>query len=322
MRRNDSAINHQAQPPLLTARSLWVSVACGIGANLVWGLAFLLPVIVAPTDSVTLAIGRYLCFGAVSLGILIGRRGRMLTGVGAREWRQAGLFSLTGHFGYYLLLVLGILLAGPTIATVIIGVLPVSVALTGSWIRREFAVSRLVLPLALIAVGLAVVYAIELDWGSGSGRSDIQVIAGVGATVLALALWTSYAVMNARFLRDHPSVSSTSWSTLMGVCALGWGLAALPLAAVAGGMRPADPGPVLVSSVVLGVVVSWFGTVLWNRASAILPVSIAGQMVVLQVMAGLAYVFVWEARLPPLIELLGMALLIAGVLVALQRTRT
>ncbi|MEY9950763.1 drug/metabolite transporter (DMT)-like permease [Leifsonia sp. EB34] len=296
---------------------------CGVGANLAWGLAFFLPVVVDGADSVALAIGRYLCFGVVSVSILLARRRRTLVGIGAREWRRAALFSLTGHFGYYLLLVLGIRLAGATIATVIMGVLPVAVALTGGWMRREIAMSRLVLPLMVVAVGLAGTYAVELDWGSGiEGRSASQLFAGVGATVLALALWTSYALMNARFLRENPAVSSANWSTLMGVCALGWALAALPFAASSGGLDVLELGPIIVSSVVLGVIVSWLGTVLWNHASATLPVSIAGQMVVLQVVAGLTYVFVWEARLPPLIELAGLALLIGGVLLALHRART
>jgi drug/metabolite transporter (DMT)-like permease len=51
------------------------------------------------------------------------------------------------------------------------------------------------------------------------------------------------------------------------------------------------------------------------------PISIAGQLVVIQVIAGLIYVFTWDGRMPPLLELAGIGLLVGGVLLAIQRTR-
>ena len=71
----------------------------------------------------------------------------------------------------------------------------------------------------------------------------------------------------------------------------------------------------------LGVLVSWVGTVLWNHASGSVPISIAGQIAVVQTIAGLIYNFILSRQIPPLLELLGIALLIGGVLLAIQRTR-
>jgi drug/metabolite transporter (DMT)-like permease len=39
------------------------------------------------------------------------------------------------------------------------------------------------------------------------------------------------------------------------------------------------------------------------------------------VIAGLIYVFAWDGRMPPPLELAGIALIIGGVLVAIQRSR-
>ncbi|WP_163275512.1 DMT family transporter [Cellulomonas iranensis] len=312
----------------MTTRSAgpWVGVLCGVGANLVWGLAFLVPVVLPGVPSLALALGRYLCFGAVSVVLLAVTWRTALAGVGAHAWRTAAVFSVTGHLGYYALLVQAIRWAGAPIATVIIGLLPVSIALTGNWVRRELPFARLVLPLALIVCGLTLVYVVELDWQSVvQGRSGADWALGIGAAVGALVLWTSYAVRNAQFLREHPHVSSTTWSTMMGVCTFGLSLVATPLVLASGAVRvdAADQvGPLVLASLLLGVVVSWFGTVLWSRSSALTPISLAGQLAVVQVCAGLAYVFAWEGRLPPPLELGGFVLVVAGVVTVIRRART
>ncbi len=308
-----------------TAAGVRAGVACGVGANLVWGLAFLVPVVLPDAPTTALALGRYLAFGAVSVVLLAVTWRRALVGVGPRHWRTAAVFAVTGHLGYYALLVQGIRWAGAPVATVVIGLLPVSVAVTGNWLRREYPFSRLVPPLVLIVAGLALVYAVELDWQSAvAGRSRGEWALGIAASLGALVLWTSYAVRNAQFVRANPQIASTTWSTLMGVGTFVLSLVALPVVAVTGGLRldgPGEVGPVVAASLVLGVVVSWLGTVLWSRSSALTPISVAGQLAVVQVCAGLTYVFVWEGRVPPALELAGFALVVVGVLTVIDRAR-
>ncbi|MFF2808834.1 DMT family transporter [Streptomyces sp. NPDC058000] len=304
--------------------SLLIGVLCGISANLVWGLAFLIPVLLPTSDSVALALGRYLCFGVVSVGIMIFTRGAGMRGLDRKVWLTALAFAFAGHLGYYFFLVQGITHAGSPISTVIIGTLPVTVALTGNWVRKEFPFSRLLLPLGFITVGLVLVNLKEVDWGTAfSGHTGTTWVIGIASTLTALGLWTWYAVANANFLRRHPEISSYNWSTLMGVCALALSLVALPVATVSGGIHIDRAGifPIIIGSLVLGVLVSWVGTVLWNRSSGLVPISIAGQLAVVQMISGLIYVFVWSRHMPPALELVGIALLIGGVLLAIQRTR-
>ncbi|ATE55469.1 EamA family transporter [Actinosynnema pretiosum] len=305
--------------------SILVGVLSGVGANLLWGLAFLMPVLLPDSDSVALALGRYLVYGLVSVGIALATRGAGMRGLDRGVWLTAALFAFAGHLGYYFFLVQGITHTGAPITTVIIGTLPVTVAVTGNLVRREFPFSRLLLPLGFIVVGLVLVNLVEVDWDTALGdRSGLNWAIGIGSALVALALWTSYAVANASFLRRHPEISPTGWSTLMGVCTLGLSLLALPVAALSGGVRVGSGDallPLVAGSAVLGVLVSWVGTVLWNRSSGLVPISIAGQLVVIQVVAGLVYVFAWDGRVPPLPELAGIALIIGGVLLAIQRTR-
>jgi drug/metabolite transporter (DMT)-like permease len=296
-----------------------------LSANLIWGLAFLIPVLLPGSDSVALALGRYLVFGVLSISILIARRGAGVRGLNWRVWGTALVFAFTGHLGYYFFLVQGIKYAGAPIATAIIGTLPVTVALTGNWIRREFPFSHLLVPLGFITVGLILVNVMEGRLDSAlSVHFGLNWVIGISSTLVALVLWTSYAVANAGFLRKHPEISSSTWTTLMGVGALVLSLVALPVAAVSSSVHLGGVDnilPLLLGALALGVLVSWVGTVLWNRASESVPISISGQLAVVQTIAGLIYGFAWSRRMPPALELLGIALLIGGVLLAIQRTR-
>lgn len=130
-------------------------------------------------------------------------------------------------------------------------------------------------------------------------------------------------------MRANPSVSGPAWATTVGVATLVLVVLAVPLVAVL------DPGALgfrqvlapdarlawfVTVSAFLGVVVSWGGTLLWNGASARLPTSLAGQLVVSEILAGLFYVFVADARFPSALELAGILAAVSGVLVGVRRT--
>ena len=74
-------------------------------------------------------------------------------------------------------------------------------------------------------------------------------------------------------------------------------------------------------AVLLGVLVSWGGTWLWNEASSRLTTTLAGLLIVTETIAGYTYAYIVEARFPPPTELVGFALVIIGV-VLVTRLRT
>ena len=67
------------------------------------------------------------------------------------------------------------------------------------------------------------------------------------------------------------------------------------------------------ASLILGVHVSWYATVLWNRVSHCLPVSLAGQLVVFETVASLLYASVTDHTVPSVIGLGSMAVILGGV---------
>ena len=65
----------------------------------------------------------------------------------------------------------------------------------------------------------------------------------------------------------------------------------------------------------IGLLSSWLGTLCWNRASSLLPTSLAGQLIVFETLAAMAYGFMHHTAWPQPWDWAGMALLVAGVVV-------
>lgn len=289
----------------------------GVGAGLVWGLAFLVPEMVA-AGAVELTLARYLAYGIVSAALLGWRWASLRGHLDASAWRAAGLFAVCGNAGYYLLVVLGIRLVGAAVTVTVIGTLPITVALVGNVRSREFPFRVLAVPAVLVAVGLALVNGTEL--AAGAARPGASVEAQLGGLLCAfgaLALWTAYGVGNAAFLRQRPALSAGDWSTVVGVSTGLVSLVLVPLAML-DGFTAGTPGELLAAGLLLGVVVSWGGTLLWNRASIILPTAVLGLLVVVETVSGIGYVSAYTTQLPPPLQLLGIAVVIAGVMLGIR----
>jgi drug/metabolite transporter (DMT)-like permease len=78
---------------------------------------------------------------------------------------------------------------------------------------------------------------------------------------------------------------------------------------------PLGPTPALFLGLMfaIGLFASWLGTLCWNEASQRLPTTLAGQLIVFETLAALAYVFALRARWPEPAVALGVVLLVAGV---------
>ncbi|MDH5540938.1 MAG: EamA/RhaT family transporter, partial [Rhizobacter sp.] len=70
--------------------------------------------------------------------------------------------------------------------------------------------------------------------------------------------------------------------------------------------------------VAIGLFASWLGTLCWNEASQRLPPSLAGQLIVFETLAALAYALMLRGGMPAAQTLAGIVLLVGGVLWALR----
>ncbi|KAA5997585.1 DMT family transporter [Pantoea sp. M_5] len=83
---------------------------------------------------------------------------------------------------------------------------------------------------------------------------------------------------------------------------------------------PFGPHPSLFISLMLaiGLLCSWLGSLCWNAASQRLPTVLMGPLIVFEILFGLLWTFLWHQRWPPLLTVIGIACLMAGVLWAMR----
>lgn len=322
MSSQDSHAPPEAPPTGRLGRST-AGAGAGVAASLVWGTAYLVPVLLGGWSPVIVTLGRYLAYGLLS-AVLFVLGGRALRQLAREHWRIALAFAVAGNAGYYLLLVVGIRAAGAPLTDMVIGVIPVAVTVAGNVLAPAFRWRRLAIPLTLVMLGLALVSVLEISGVHAYSHGPAgEKAAGLIAACAAVVLWTWYALANARFLAGHHDVAAAPWSTIVGVATGAVALAGLPVAAVTGQLTApaaAHPGtPKLIAGIIfLGVVVSWVGTWLWNRASSRLSPAVAGLLVNLETVTGFGYVYAARHQWPPAGQLAGLILVITGVALSLR----
>jgi drug/metabolite transporter (DMT)-like permease len=312
-----------------------IGAAYALAAGLMWGLVFIVPLLLPQYPAALLSVARYLAFGLIALPLAWFDRKR-LAELSRADWLEALKLSAIGNLLYYLCLAAAIQRAGGPLPTMIIGTLPVVIAIASNLrsaasplhARRDgrLAWSRLAPPLLLIAAGIACVTQVELD----RLRQDAPAQAGryaIGAwlAVVAVACWTWYPMHNADWLRSHPGRSPRSWATAQGLATLPMALAGylglwLWSAGHGGITMPFGPTPAAFIGLMfaVGLFASWLGTLCWNEASQRLPPQLAGPLIVFETLSALAYAFMLRGEAPAPATLAGIALLVAGVFWALR----
>ncbi len=303
-----------------------LGILFGVLAGAVWGGVFLVPALLPQFPPVLLSLGRYLLYGAVSLVLVAPWLGRLLRRLTCADLLLLLELALTGNLIYYVLLAGAVQMTGVAAASLIIGTIPVLIAVLGRSDAGAVSLRRMALPLALVSGGMVCVN-LDLLFSSHAAQRPLQDrLIGVLCAFAAVVCWSSYAVRNARFLRGQTRFDSNQWSLLWGVVTgLVGGLVWLVLLFLPGplvhpeGLVDADWTRFWQINLLLALACSWFGNAMWNAASRRLPLTLGGQMLVFETVFAMLYGFLWVRRWPSLLELLALALLIAGVVVSARR---
>lgn len=297
-------------------------------AGAVWGMVFVAPVLLPEYSPPALAFGRYLAFGVVALLLAWADRDR-LRSLQRKDWVHAFKLSLVGNIVYYLFLSNAIQAAGVPLASVLIGTLPVVIAVSANWHQRSLPWRRLLPSLLLMALGIACINAAEwrlLREGAGSGY-----LLGAALALVAVAAWTWYPLHNAAWLQQNPQHATSTWTTAQGVAtlplaALGWVLMGLWHGATGTGewVMGLGPRPAAFAGLMLamGMLASWAGTWAWSRASTLLPTALSGQLIVFETLSALTYGYLQRGQRPEGTALAGIGLLVAGVVVGVRAFHT
>ena len=309
---------------------MWTGTLFALAAGLMWGLVFVAPLLLPQYPAALLSFARYLAFGLIALPLawLDCARLRQLT---RSDWIEALKLAAIGNVIYYLCLAAAIQRAGGPLPTMIIGTLPVVIAITSNLrdARRDGQLPwlRLAPSLLLIAGGIGLVNHVEITALRADANADVSRYAtGALLAIAAVVCWTWYPIRNADWLRAHADRSPSTWATAQGI-------ATLPQAAIGFALfwawnaatgqafeMPFGPTPerFIAMMFAIGLLASWLGTLCWNEASQRLPTTLAGQLIVFETLSALSYAFLLRGRAPEGETLAGVALLVAGVIWALR----
>jgi drug/metabolite transporter (DMT)-like permease len=309
---------------------MWRGVLFALIAGMMWGTVFIAPLLVPDYSAAMLAFGRVLAFGCIALTLAWMDRAE-LARLKRADWLEALKLSAIGSVLYYFCLASAIQRAGAPVPTVIIGVLPVVIAIWANVrnVRRDGRLPwrRLLPSLVLIGAGIGCVNQAEISALASAGTVDrARYGGGIMLAFIANACWAWYALRNADWLRHHAERNPRIWATTQGVATLP--LALVGYLAVIAWQGSADPGfalpfgpqPAQFVAVLLvtGLLASWVGTLCWNEASQRLPTSLAGQLIVFETLSALVYAFLLRGAWPGATTLLGIVLLLAGILWAVR----
>lgn len=323
-------------PPAVHTAKLTVFMACftmasntilrgilfGALAGAAWGMVFLAPELTREFSPWQLSAGRYLAYGIFSALLIAPRLRGVLGHLGAAEWRALVWLSLLGNVVYYVFLASAVQMGGVAMTSLVIGFLPVAVTIIGSRGQGAVSIRKLAPSLVLGLAGIACVAWQSLA-GGRAGVASAQGVAGFLCALGALVSWTAYAVGNSRWLTRLHDVSAHDWSLLTGlVTGLLSLLVAVPAFTVL--LAPHDEAEwsrFLGVSAGVAIVASIFGNACWNKASRLLPLTMIGQMILFETLFALLYGFLWERRLPTVLETVAMVLVTASVLLCVSAHR-
>lgn len=309
---------------------MFTGVAFALTAGLMWGLVFVGPILLPEYPAALQVVGRYLAFGMLAIPLVwMDRTG--LKRLSRSDWVEALKLTLVGNFIYYLCLASAIKRIGAPLPTMVLGTLPVVISICANLLNHQrdgqLPWHRLAPCIALILLGIALVNKVEMSAVFDAEHSDVSIcLEGSVLAVCAVACWTWYPLRNAKWLREHPNRNPRVWATAQGIATLPVavvGFALVWVGSIASDDQlpmPFGPRPLAFTGLMLaiGFFSSWMGTLCWNEASKRLPAALAGQLIVFETLAALAYAFVLRGALPHAKTTAGIVILLVGVVAALR----
>ncbi|MDE1184081.1 DMT family transporter [Paraburkholderia sp.] len=294
-------------------------VAYGVMAGALWGMVFLVPRMLPDFSPMLLSAGRYVMYGLVSLAAALPIARSLLARLTREDFVALVKLAVAGNLLYYVLLSFSVHLVGIAPASLIIGVLPVSITLLGRRDHGAVPLARLAWPLATVIAGIV---CINIDVFTSTSGPEVDVmtkLAGIGCALGALVCWSWFAVENARYLNRQTHYSGNEWSVLWGVVTGGLGallwlvVLVLPSGSIAAPLADTRWHTFWLMNLGIAIGASWLGNGLWNAASKRLPLTLSGQMIVFETLFALLYAFIYDHRMPRPLEMAAIVLLVAGV---------
>jgi drug/metabolite transporter (DMT)-like permease len=303
-------------------RHILPGIVAAVLAAVSWSLSFIVPFVIGNYSLFDFTLLEFAFSGILSLGLLW-RHAAAVRRLELRDWLAGASLGLIGYVGYFLAVMGAAVHAGPVVAPAFVGLVPVVLGVAGNLRQRTVPWRSLALPLGLAGVGLLLVN------GSGLIQSSRELPSkslplGIALAILAVVFWTWFGLLNQSALAKRPQMSAGVWTALI---MAGAGLAMLvffPIGLPLGvfelprlGLHWQSAGPLIMWAAGLAIFANWGGALAWTFASQRLPVALAAQMITMEPASATILGLLVHHRWPSAAELLGMAVLLAGVAIAI-----
>lgn len=287
-----------------------------LGACALWGLVFVIPALLEDFSVFQIAFGRCLVFGLFSFTIFLIQNKRLRKILNLKSCKEALKLSFVGNLLHYMALIVGIQMGNVVLATLILGVSPLSIAWYATYRKNGSLPINAFFPSLFILGGLFLIHFNILN----EVVSYNEYFWSITCSCVALATWTWFIVANDDFLKKT-SFPSQDWVTVLGVATLFWVFIGFLVFFL---LFPDHSAPLnlqrsyLIGSVVLGVGSSWCAQYLWNLGSRSLPLSLAGYLVIFETLFGLLFTYILGMRQTNPIDIIGTVLIITGIFFAIR----
>jgi drug/metabolite transporter (DMT)-like permease len=299
----------------------YFSVFLIILACFFWGLVYTVPLYISGFNSIEIALGRYFCYGLVSFILMILFCHKSPWSIPLKIWWRACYFTLLANFCFYTSLIMGMRLSSPSVITLILGLGPITIAFFGSWLLGENQIKKLITPSLLILMGLTLVNFESIMLDPISGTAD-KYIFGLFCGFISLSAWTWFVLANLQFLEQHPEITASDWTLIIGTATFFLSILGFFLLFIFYDSHMIDKFFIINENFIsyilgisiLGVFSSGFGLYLWNYATLSVPISLSGQLTIFETIFGLIFIYIARQSLPTNLESVGIFCMLLGII--------
>jgi drug/metabolite transporter (DMT)-like permease len=285
-----------------------LSLTC---ACLCWSLVFIIPLLLPEFSPIEIALGRFFCYGLLSFGFLAVKNRSLFQKKYLYLWKKGTVFGFFSTLLCFTSMVFCVRLASSSVTALIYALSPITIALLGNRKEKVYNQKDLMLPLAIMLIGILFT---NLGAFKTANTSLFTFMTGIIFGFIGLFSWTWFACENSQFMQKEKNITLTDWSLLMGTAMLILtviiALLIYPFISFRWTMQ------FFIGSFLLGVIGTWLAFFFWNFGSKKVPVSLAGQMMILEVIFGLSLVFSYFKKWPSSFEIIGATLMIFGVVLS------
>ncbi|AWM28369.1 DMT family transporter [Sinorhizobium fredii] len=299
-----------------------IGVFAALFAAFAFSLNFIVPFIIGDYSTFDFALVRHVVSALVGLCILFSRKG-VMQHLTLRNWLSTTWLAFIGYVGYFLTVTGAAIFAGPVIAPAFLGLVPIVLAIIGNQRQGSLPWRFLMMPLMLVLIGLVLVNGSAF---TAEGLKSVRSLwIGIPLALAAVTLWVWFAIANEAAIAARPEMPSAVWSALTLVGGGVLMLAFYPIGAAMDlfqlprlGFEWNAAGSLYLWGTSLALLATVGGVWAWNVASRNLPVALTAQLIVAETAFGVIGGLIVHGRWPTAMEVAGVAILIAGVVLSIR----